>query len=593
MNQAHGTQETKARQRLPWNAFTGKGHLAAAILLVIMHFFFLLSFLEPAISTPDANGYLVQARLIAREGRTFLTTESPVQYVGFHWLYDGKRRYFSRYPPGLPAITAPFYKAFGPERVLVLPLIMASLTLLGLFLLCRSWIGESWALLAAALMAVNPFANEHALVHDSHTSVSFFLVWGLYCLFQWRKTFSPLWSFTGGLFLGIIPAIHYPEALFLPALAVYMLVTVRSPGQDLKSLAACLSGAALPLLLLGLRNQGAFGAFWKTGYGLSDHLAVSFGISFFLQNFLPYLQKLMSEGCGLLFVPGFLGIVAMSAQEDTWKEGLFFSLLVVPVTALYMAYSFRADPQSMRFLIPTFYLYTAAGVWFLKMACDRSSLAAVPAVSALLVLNTLWGIPLSLHSLEPLRFRSAILAGITTVLEKHAAPGTVVIAPDGINQHLDFLGRWHLADGTSLTDRTTFPEPFYGHFTPRRGPELFRNEEGLKKYRDLKGKNLRDAFSGDLWSWAGGTGRVCWLAREHELESLRPSLGENEKMTVIESIPIPRVPSHSDPAAAGGPPGPPPDMPGMRAGPPGPVGPGNIFDLTLDGKPLLLVKWER
>jgi len=43
---------------------------APITLLVGVHFVFLALFFEPAISTPDANGYMAQARLIAREGRS-------------------------------------------------------------------------------------------------------------------------------------------------------------------------------------------------------------------------------------------------------------------------------------------------------------------------------------------------------------------------------------------------------------------------------------------------------------------------------------------------------------------------------------------
>ena len=59
---------------------------AAIGLLVAGHFLFLALFFRPAISTPDANGYMAQARLIAREGRTDIVVESPVQYVGDHWM---------------------------------------------------------------------------------------------------------------------------------------------------------------------------------------------------------------------------------------------------------------------------------------------------------------------------------------------------------------------------------------------------------------------------------------------------------------------------------------------------------------------------
>ena len=81
--------------------FRGPAPIAA---LVVMHFLFLASFFEPAISTPDANGYMAQARLIAQKGRSDLAVESPAQYVGDHWMPTEKGRYYGQYPPGLPAL---------------------------------------------------------------------------------------------------------------------------------------------------------------------------------------------------------------------------------------------------------------------------------------------------------------------------------------------------------------------------------------------------------------------------------------------------------------------------------------------------------
>jgi len=70
------------------------------VILVVVHFLFLAFFVAPATSTPDANGYIAQARLIARQGRTDIVVESPAQYVGDHWMAVGEGRYYGQYPPG-------------------------------------------------------------------------------------------------------------------------------------------------------------------------------------------------------------------------------------------------------------------------------------------------------------------------------------------------------------------------------------------------------------------------------------------------------------------------------------------------------------
>lgn|GEM_PF-4555631 len=53
-------------------------------LIVVIHFVFLMSYFEPAISTPDANGYFAQAKLIAKNGKTYQEPESILEYIGYH-----------------------------------------------------------------------------------------------------------------------------------------------------------------------------------------------------------------------------------------------------------------------------------------------------------------------------------------------------------------------------------------------------------------------------------------------------------------------------------------------------------------------------
>ena len=117
-----------------------QGHAPIALLLGV-HFLVLAFFFEPAISTPDANGYFAQARLIADEGRTDIAVESPSQYVGDHWMPVGEGHYYGQYPPGLPALLALVYRPLGPSASLwVIPL-MGTLSLLALFLVARDWVG--------------------------------------------------------------------------------------------------------------------------------------------------------------------------------------------------------------------------------------------------------------------------------------------------------------------------------------------------------------------------------------------------------------------------------------------------------------------
>ena len=482
-----------------------------AFLLAAAHFVFLMLYFEPAISTPDANSYFGQAKLIAKNARTYFEPESIVQYIGFHWHRTRDNRYYVEHPPGFSAILAVVYKIFGPKASLLVNPVMASLSLLALFLLCRLWVGRGWALLAAALMAFNPFANEHALFGDSHTPVVFLLIWALILIARWTKTRSLWIALAAGLLLGTIAAIRYVEILFCLAVGIFILLHFRRDKVFLRSLVAGAIGVAIPVCALCIRNQTAFGAFWKTGYEYAFdefNATATFGWRFFVNHYLPFLRMLMSEGCGPIFGLGIAGIAIMCARRDRWKEGLLFAMLVVPVTILYMSLFWPPDQQSMRYLLPTFYIYTIATVWLLQLATGDNRLSAWASSIVLLIITIIWGLQPSLRSMEHLRDQSAVLAKITSAVERNIEPGSILIANEAINQHLDFIGRWRLADGAILN----LPEPLppgllaiSRNIRPRRLP---RNNEARTKYGGLEDKELFDAFSRDVRQWAGKNPKV-------------------------------------------------------------------------------------
>jgi hypothetical protein len=132
---------------------------------------FLSHYYAPAISHPDANGYWAQGTLIAETGRATFRPESPLQYIGMHWLLTDSGLYVCRYPPGLPLAVALVSRLFGPEASVLLNPILALATLLGVFFLTRSLVGPGWGVLAALTLALNPVFNVHALNSISHMAV--------------------------------------------------------------------------------------------------------------------------------------------------------------------------------------------------------------------------------------------------------------------------------------------------------------------------------------------------------------------------------------------------------------------------------------
>lgn len=419
-----------------------------AFLILITHFVFIISFFEPAFSTADANGYFKQAQLIADHGRTWFQAESPIQYVDYQWMEAKGNRFYSRYPPGLPVIIAVLYKLFGPDAGTLINYILTTFTLLGVLVLCSMWIGKGWALVATAVMACNPIINADAVMGYSHAPVAFFLVWGLVFLARWSTNQSVVSAFFAGLLLGIIPTIRYAEAPFGLGIALFILFYLSKNRDAWPSAAAAVIGAAIPILCLMVHNHIAFGAVWKTAYSLTRE-QTGFSVDYISQNIGPYLKDILLYGAGILWFFGLGGLGMLCVNRDTRKQGLLLIVLVVPTTLLYVSYYFRLENHpfsTMRFLMPTFYIYAIAGVWGLKIVSQRWEKAATAMAITLLFVNTLWGVPQSLMYMILVKDADASVIAVEKVVSENVKPGSLIIAPLHIQQYLDYVERWRLVD---------------------------------------------------------------------------------------------------------------------------------------------------
>ncbi|MFQ5504684.1 MAG: glycosyltransferase family 39 protein, partial [Planctomycetota bacterium] len=331
--------------------------LFLVLALVAGHAYTLLQLTHGTFTSPDANGYFAQGALVARHGSTELEPESPLGYIGMHWLKTEDGRFFSRYPPGVGVLVAIPYKLFGPEAgILVMP-ILASLTLLFLFLLCRPHTGDWLALLATLLFAVQPTAATHALNWGSHTAVAFFLVAGLYFVDSWSR--SPSWwkVFVGGLLLGVVPALRYAEVVAGAGIAIFLIYHVIRRRRYASHLLVAFAAAAIPVGLLMWRNHSVFGSPFDTGYALTgeQQSGTGFRWEFFLDKWRPYLTGLMGNGMGLFFGLGLAGLAGMFARRATLPVALLLALTIFPISIVYASYYWGGNmlDSGLRFLLPT------------------------------------------------------------------------------------------------------------------------------------------------------------------------------------------------------------------------------------------------
>lgn len=521
--------------------------MSAAVCLCLIHFAWLLSYFEPVISGPDANGYFAQARRIAEDGRVSFERESGLQYINMHWLGTAGAGFVSRYPPGLPLILAAGYKMGGPVAAMLVNPALTSAALLGVYFLARAWAGPGWALVAAVAMAVNPTANGRAFAGDAHPAVSFFLVWGLWLLVRWASAPTAGRAFVVGLWLGYIPTLRYSEAIYGLGFAWFLWATWRSGGASGRSLMAALAGGVIPAAALAAHEAWAWGAVGHTGYSAS---APIFTWRYFVEKAIPYLQSTQSGGAGLFAAFGVGGIAFLAARRETRREGLLLALLVVPPVALYAAYFFY--DATMRFLLPTFYLYAVAAVWLLKSLAETNPAAARAAAGVCLLLTCLSGATQSAASLTAEHQANATLAKAAREVASLVEPGAVLIVPQNLAQHLDFLGRWRLADPQFFSDRVGGPmggPPMGG--PPGGGPpggavggdqdlmqELTQQEERQRvraRYLGAEGDPLPQLWS-DLAAWSGGR-RIYWLGDPGQMADWA---GDNARVAAVARIDAPR-----------------------------------------------------
>ncbi len=576
--------------------------LIGSVVLAAVHFLWITAHLAPAIMSPDANGYVVQARLLAEAGSTSFATESPVQYVGMHWLETERGVFHSRYPAGLPLLFAGAWKIGGLGAALLVNPLLASATVFLVFLLARRFVGGIYALIAAAVVAAVPVTNQHALDADAHVAAAFFLVGGVLALLRFEDRVrgqtsgrdaraTTVTGLLAGALLGTVPAIRYPEAIVGVTIAGWLLWRVRPLPQVWPAVA----GAALPLGALGLHNAAAYGAFWKTGYALTNE-QTGFGLSYFSAHALPYLQALGGQGIALFFAFGAAGLAALTADRVRRSEGVLFVGIVVPLVLLYMAYYFGGGmgggAGNLRFLIPTFPFFAVAGAWLLARVAEQLGVpgrAAVTVVAALQLLVALGG---SIPLLSAAKTSLQRAARARAVAEKEIPPGSVVIVDRQLAESLDATGQWKLVEESFLAGGGLGPGPGgVGGVTRPPGAEAEdgpspmqrgKNRAQQERYAGLEPGERRARAWADLAAWAQGKS-IFWYARSLDiLDRALPAGADYRSIAEVDA------PTMMGPGGGGG--GPPGGLPGMMgpgmapgrggrggmAGPGGAVGPGGL-----------------
>jgi hypothetical protein len=398
---------------------------------------------------------------------------------------------------------------------------------------------------------------------------------------RWWQTASIVSVLLAGLCFGCVPTVRYPDVVMALGVGAFLVIVVwrgaksaRPSGPPLNEegaetrlaaarragfvdLVAFAIGALIPIIPLLIRNQLLLGAFWRTGYALTNE-QTGFSWTYFRQHALAYIQTLNSGGVGLLLGIGVVGIVSMICYRASRALGVMFALVCLPMLLLYMAYYWAPQMNSaatMRFLLPTFPAYVLAGVWmlatFLKDA-PRASRVAVPLT--LLIVQGLWGVSDLVFETNRIRFSKETLARVTDKLDEVASAGDVIVSNNQILQNLDFVRKWKLADqqvlrgsgpgGPGRIGRGSGPDD---QDDDRPSPmQQAKREEQQKRYPGSQ-SDREEKFAEDVTKWAGEH-HVYLVGSESEVrEGLGQGLG---KVTIIARVNLPEASAMGGPGGA-------------------------------------------
>jgi len=539
-----------ASRPFPWPRIT-------LALILLVYTIFLLGRFSPAISEPDDNGYFAQGSLLATTGHTFFKPESPAQYIGMHWLLTPDGNYISRYPPGLAVLISVFYTIFGFKTAAFINPALSILALPALYLLAKRLTSPGWALIAVLATAINPTYLHHALSGDAHMAVTFALLWGTYLLISWSQDGKIYQLFLAGLFLGCIPTIRYPDAIVALGIIVFLLFHYRCFPKIWLHYAAACCGAAIPIIPLLIRNQLLLGAFWRTGYALTNE-QTGFGWNYFYDHWQEYIQTILSSGGGYLLTLGLLGITWMICLKPTRPLGIMLALFTVPFTLLYMAYYWAgmggggggrpgaigpaAAAGTMRFLLPTLPIYILAAAWALSEALKSAPKAARIAIPiVLLTFQGLWGIPDLWQQTGQQGYQRDMLARVTDALDQSTHHGDIVLANNQILQHLDFVRHWKLADSSLVSGMGPGMRRGFGNMQNPDAPSPMQAEKQRER-SELYAQGDWQQFSSDLQDWAGPNQKIYVVAPESELRNLI----NGGSLHVVKRIEMPPAPPQPD-----------------------------------------------
>jgi hypothetical protein len=373
----------------------------------------------------DEHAYLLAAKSLATQGTFARHLADPYQFTGENMVQTAPLTFYPKTPIGYPLLCAAAYKLGGPSAPFLVNPVMASLALVGIFLLGRALGGNVVGLCAALLLAGNPLHLFYAQQSMAHASDICVATWAIYFAYRWAAHGHWFDAACTGLLLGFDVTVR-PTAILilLPMVAMILFRLRKLPLQRGRTAVGCvllLISAAIGVAPTFVHQAIAFGSPLTSGYSLTGETS-AFGLASFIDHFFPMLTDFNVPGFGLflIFPAALLAMIFWPKLRSLINQrlhispapqppiGWLLSLWVLPILLLYTAYYWYPAsnnvPLYLRFflsvypplillaLMMTFALVRArplyqAVVFLVCVLISLSSVAQKTTYEALLVLN--------------------------------------------------------------------------------------------------------------------------------------------------------------------------------------------------------------
>jgi len=288
-----------------------------------------------------------------------LAALSAMAAAGVRWPQTEQARSLVENPPGNSGLQwtvgNQIIAAHGPDRVMFwarLPMILlAALLGLAIYLWGRQILGETAALFALALFALDPVMLAHSYLVTTDVGLAAFTV--LFLMALWNYCDRPpdarrlLWC---GLALGAAAATKYSAVLLLP-IAALLLVAARGRRAIGPFLAICAVAFFVVEASFLLHSPALYWQGMSRVNADHDPNYLEFFAGQFGRHFRGYFTGayLLKEPAASILAAA-LGVAVVMRRKDNGRLRRLFLLL--PPAALWMAYTAKADALGIRYLIP-------------------------------------------------------------------------------------------------------------------------------------------------------------------------------------------------------------------------------------------------